>query len=897
MFKLLFFTISFALTFAQQTISRDVNYTCLPWNTAQDRYYWQFQIETDTNGKVLGVTGLNGLELNLQEDEDKSKRTDNGLPLVVTGDLARGTAVEIMDADTKYCSSFVNSATVNMWGQFWTFFLYLLALFYFFLGVSIIADVFMTAIEVITSQTHQITRVVQDRQTNKEVDVTIEVRVWNETVANLTLLALGSSAPEILLSVIDTVTTLGEPAGELGPSTIVGSAAFNLFMISAICAISVPDGEERRLSQFGVFLITAFASVFAYIWMLICIIGISYEVVDVFEAFLTFLFFPILVGVAYAQDVDLFSIKEDEVQERVRVEIGFKEQVQQHVDQIGDLENVDKKKIAQQVGGKILQKKSPLWWRINGARMLAGKKPMVKPGQRIDAAFSDAEAVEIEMMEKKDDTSTYFNKNKITQQLVNKTTKTQISFVIPQYSVLESEGSIKIPVVRVGDLSGTDFIDYHTIDGTAEAGDDYEEASGTLKFAPNEDTKFVEVVVIHDDKVEDNEFFAIMLANPAGQSVSIGETRLTSVIIVDVSSPGEFMFIDHHMSVSERAGELRLLVRRVNGCQDRVTVNWSTRSGMAIVGKEYGERGNMTELSGTLVFENQEVKRHLSIPILDNRRTEGHAAADFNILLSNPTNRSQIKSENGKINIRITDDEKYTGIINDILGLALGSGLDVQTHSWRQQFIDALAFEDGDTTAMVMHAVTVPWKIIFACIPPTSYYGGWLTFVCSLTMIGAVTAIIGELATMWGCFMNISDGVVAMTIVALGTSMPDTFASITATQMAEDADAAIGNITGSNSVNVFLGLGLPWLIASIYAEAKSEVYVVPKGTIATSVLIFSILACLCLGLMIYREIADIGVLGGTSNGRKMMAIFFTVEWFIFILITILEDSSVITILA
>ena len=65
-----------------------------------------------------------------------------------------------------------------------------------------------------------------------------------------------------------------------------------------------------------------------------------------------------------------------------------------------------------------------------------------------------------------------------------------------------------------------------TIDGTAEAGDDYEEASGTLKFAPNEDTKFVEVVVIHDDKVEDNEFFAIMLANPAGQSVSIGETRL-----------------------------------------------------------------------------------------------------------------------------------------------------------------------------------------------------------------------------------------------------------------------------------------------------------------------------------------------------------------------------------
>jgi Ca2+/Na+ antiporter len=30
----------------------------------------------------------------------------------------------------------------------------------------------------------------------------IEVNIWNDTVANLTLMALGSSAPEILLSII-----------------------------------------------------------------------------------------------------------------------------------------------------------------------------------------------------------------------------------------------------------------------------------------------------------------------------------------------------------------------------------------------------------------------------------------------------------------------------------------------------------------------------------------------------------------------------------------------------------------------------------------------------------------------------------------------------------------------
>lgn len=50
----------------------------------------------------------------------------------------------------------------------------------------------------------------------------------------------------------------------------------------------------------------------------------------------------------------------------------------------------------------------------------------------------------------------------------------------------------------------------------------------------------------------------------------------------------------------------------------------------------------------------------------------------------------------------------------------------------------------------------------------------------------------------------------------MGTSLPDTFASMTAARNADYADAAIGNITGSNSVNVFLGLGLPWAIACTY---------------------------------------------------------------------------------
>ena len=55
----------------------------------------------------------------------------------------------------------------------------------------------------------------------------------------------GSSAPEILLAIIGIVGN-GFESEKLGPSTIVGSAAFNLLAISAVCISGIPDGETRR---------------------------------------------------------------------------------------------------------------------------------------------------------------------------------------------------------------------------------------------------------------------------------------------------------------------------------------------------------------------------------------------------------------------------------------------------------------------------------------------------------------------------------------------------------------------------------------------------------------------------------------------------------------------------
>lgn len=101
--------------------------------------------------------------------------------------------------------------------------------------------------------------------------VRAQVPIWNPTVANLTLLALGSSAPEIILSIIDTVSRLGKTGRVLGSATILGSAAFNLLIIPCVCTLSLPSGESRRISQYGVFICTAFFALWAYLWVYICL--------------------------------------------------------------------------------------------------------------------------------------------------------------------------------------------------------------------------------------------------------------------------------------------------------------------------------------------------------------------------------------------------------------------------------------------------------------------------------------------------------------------------------------------------------------------------------------------------------------------------------------------------
>ncbi|XDV50601.1 hypothetical protein PO909_019636 [Leuciscus waleckii] len=260
-----------------------------------------------------------------------------------------------------------------------------------------------------------------------------------------------------------------------------------------------------------------------------------------------------------------------------------------------------------------------------------------------------------------------------------------------------------------------------------------------------------------------------------------------------------------------------------------------------------------------------------------------------------------VLGEHAKIEIIIEESYEFKSTVDKLIkktNLALVVG----TNSWREQFMEAITVSAGDEDEdeggeerlpscfdYVMHFLTVFWKVLFACVPPTEYWNGWACFIVSIVIIGLLTAVIGDLASHFGCTIGLKDSVTAVVFVALGTSVPDTFASKVSAVQDSYADASIGNVTGSNAVNVFLGIGVAWSVAAIYWHMQGREFKVPAGSLAFSVTLFTIFAFLAVGVLLYRRRPHIGgELGGPRAQRILTTLFFFSLWFLYILFSSLE---------
>ncbi|XP_053193586.1 sodium/calcium exchanger 1a isoform X5 [Scomber japonicus] len=839
-----------------------------------------------------------------------------------------------------------------------------------FLGVSIIADRFMSSIEVITSQERQITI----KKPNGE-KVTTTVRIWNETVSNLTLMALGSSAPEILLSVVE-VCGHNFTAGQLGPNTIVGSAAFNMFVIIGLCVYVIPDGQTRKVKHLRVFFITATWSVFAYTWLYLILAVFSPGEVQIWEGLLTLFFFPLCVGLAYVADRRLLFYKymykryragkhkgmiietegEPELPSKVDIEMDGK-MLNSHGEELMDGEvGFDVKELeedeARREVARILkelkqkhpekemeqlmelanyqvltqQQKSRAFYRCQATRIMTGAGNILKK----HAADQAKRAVQ----------------HDICTEISASNFSSKLFFDPGTYQCLENCGSVALNVVRRGgDLTSSVSVDYRTEDGTANAGSDYEFTEGTIVFKPGETEKEIRIDIIDDDIFEEDEHFLVHLsnvkvisedggsdeANHVDALAGLGLPCTATVTIFDDDHAGIFTFEEPVVNVSESIGVMEVKVVRTSGARGVVVVPYKTIQGTAKGGGE-----DFEDTHGVLEFENDEIFKTFQVNIIDDEEYEKNKNFFIEIgeprllemserkggavafLCSNPDGGEEVLTkkeeeerriaemgrpmlgEHVKLEVIIEESYEFKSTVDKLIkktNLAVLIG----TNSWREQFVEAITVNSGDDDDecgeeklpscfdYVMHFLTVFWKLLFAFVPPTDYWNGWACFIVSISVIGLLTAVIGDLASHFGCTVGLKDSVTAVVFVALGTSVPDTFASKVSAIQDQYADASIGNVTGSNAVNVFLGIGVAWSIAAIYHYSKNQVFRVDPGTLAFSVTLFTIFAFICIAVLIYRRRPEIGgELGGPRVPKILTSCLFFSLWLMYIVFSSLE---------
>ena len=96
--------------------------------------------------------------------------------------------------------------------------------------------------------------------------------------------------------------------------------------------------------------------------------------------------------------------------------------------------------------------------------------------------------------------------------------------------------------------------------------------------------------------------------------------------------------------------------------------------------------------------------------------------------------------------------------------------------TWGQQFKiacmlgpqidqDNLCVEEVSCGAALWHFLSMFWKVVGAIVPPKKAWGGWAAFLVALAIIGIITTIVGEVATVLGCVINLKPSVTGLSLI------------------------------------------------------------------------------------------------------------------------------------
>ncbi len=167
---------------------------------------------------------------------------------------------------------------------------------------------------------------------------------------------------------------------------------------------------------------------------------------------------------------------------------------------------------------------------------------------------------------------------------------------------------------------------YATADGTALAGVDYTEASGTLTFAPGQASKTINISVSGDTAIEPDETFAVSLSAPTNATLS--RAVATGTILNNdfpALSISDIRVLEGNNGTTNAAFAVTLSAVS----SQPVTVTYATANGSAVAPSDY------TAATGTLTFAPGVTSQTINVSVAGDTVIEPDET--FTVTLSAPT--------------------------------------------------------------------------------------------------------------------------------------------------------------------------------------------------------------------------------------------------------------------
>lgn len=220
-----------------------------------------------------------------------------------------------------------------------------------------------------------------------------------------------------------------------------------------------------------------------------------------------------------------------------------------------------------------------------------------------------------------------------------------LEFPLDQLTVPENQSTVEIEVSRGLDIDGVTpigpaneaaTVDWYLVSGSAHAGKDYVDGSGTLTFQGGETKKKITVQLINDNIPEQAENFTIHLVNASRNAYIMPPGIATVVLLPNDDQHGIISFDQYPRILDEDTGARTgtFYVNRSAGTFGDVTVSWKILD---------GDVSSVFETtSGVLRFSPGD--SHLSFPVTVRADSVPEETKEYYVQLSNITGGARLEN-------------------------------------------------------------------------------------------------------------------------------------------------------------------------------------------------------------------------------------------------------------